>query len=247
MVSVIVPIYNRENTIKKSIESILSQTYKDIEIIAVDDCSTDNSYFIVKKMCETESRLKIIKLNKNSGACVARNQGIDIARGEYIAFNDSDDTFNSDKIQKQLDYLQSNNGDLTFCQFKINRNNNSEILPHNLKRRKVVFSDFLKHSLCSTQTLFGKAECFKTVKFDNSMPRFQDWDLCIRLVKKYKIIYEPEPLVNVYESENSISKSNKKGLKALKLIFNKYKKDFIFHPIALLLLARKFILLKKLN
>lgn len=84
MVTVIIPSYNREKTIKRAVDSVLNQTYKDIEVIVVDDCSTDNTLDVVKSI--KDSRLKVFKLNENSGACVARNFGIEKAK--YVAITD---------------------------------------------------------------------------------------------------------------------------------------------------------------
>ena len=89
MVSVIIPVYNREKTIKKAIESVLEQTYTDLEVIIVDDCSTDKTIEVVESIAD--KRIRLVKSPKNGGACKARNLGIDHANGELIAFQDSDD------------------------------------------------------------------------------------------------------------------------------------------------------------
>jgi len=97
MISVIMPTYNRARTLKRAIDSVLAQTYSDIELIVVDDCSTDNTKDIVDKY--SDERLRYVRLKKNSGACVARNVGIEKAKGEYIAFQDSDDYWEKEKIE----------------------------------------------------------------------------------------------------------------------------------------------------
>ena len=116
-VSIIIPTYNREKSISKSIKSVLNQTYNDLEVIVVDDGSTDNTEKIIKGIKDT--RIKYIKLDKNKGACYARNVGIKKATGKYIAFNDSDDIFHKTKIEKQVMYLKKCNSDLNFCKMKI--------------------------------------------------------------------------------------------------------------------------------
>ena len=100
LVSVIIPTYNRGRLILDSINSVLNQTYKNIELIVVDDCSTDNTEEILKSI--NDSRIKYVKLEKNSGACIARNKGIELSTGEFIAFNDSDDLWITTKLEKQL-------------------------------------------------------------------------------------------------------------------------------------------------
>lgn len=104
LISVIIPSYNRAFILTDAINSVLLQTYKNIELLFVDDCSTDNTEEIVKNI--TDSRFHYIRLEKNSGACTARNRGIKEAKGDYIAFNDSDDQWHIDKLEKQLSFLK---------------------------------------------------------------------------------------------------------------------------------------------
>lgn len=246
MISIIVPMYNREKTIEKALNSLLSQKNVDIEIIVVDDKSTDSSVDVVKGMQKTQPTIRLIELDKNGGACKARNKGIEIANGEYIAFNDSDDIFHMDKMKKQLDFLKETGSDVVFCSYTLHKGFDTIQVP-DFNKYSIKLVDLLKHSLISTQTLFCKKSCLDVIKFDNEMPRFQDWDLAIRLAKKYKISFQKESLVDVYESENSISKSNSKGLIALKRIYSKYKLDFIKHPIAILGLLHKYFVLKRVK
>lgn len=88
MISVVLPAYNRRNTVRKAVESVLNQTERDIECIVVDDASTDDTAGVLTEI--SDSRLRIIRLTENSGACHARNVGVQAAKGEYIAFQDSD-------------------------------------------------------------------------------------------------------------------------------------------------------------
>ena len=90
-VSVIIPVYNTEKYLKKCLDSVCNQTLSDIEIICIDDCSTDNSLNILKEYTLKDNRIKLIEFKENKGAAVARNTGIDEAKGEYIGFIDSDD------------------------------------------------------------------------------------------------------------------------------------------------------------
>ena len=232
MISVVIPTYNREKTIKRAIDSILNQTYKDIEIIIVDDCSKDNTEEIIKQY--KDNRIKYIKLDKNSGACAARNKGIELAKGQYIAFQDSDDEWLLDKLEKQMAIFEKVKVDLVFCAFNrfgLGEDLTYPELPEGIVERKVLLED----SRISTQTLIGKKECFVNVKFDPEMPRLQDYDITIRLSKKYSIYFVNEPLVNMYVQNDSISISKNKMIRAETIIFSKYKddiekyKDFKYH------------------
>ncbi|SUC45396.1 Chondroitin polymerase [Providencia stuartii] len=107
LVSVVIPCYNSENWIAKAIQSIDNQTFKNIEIIIVDDGSTDNSVNVIKNI---KISLPILIINQeNSGPSLARNNGVKYAKGDYIAFLDADDEWHPDKIQTQLDALDLNN------------------------------------------------------------------------------------------------------------------------------------------
>ena len=99
-VSVIIPIYNTEKYLRKCLDSVCNQTLSDIEIICVNDCSTDNSLEILEEYASKDNRIKLIDFKENKGAAVARNAGIDEAKGEYIGFVDSDDFIDLDFYEK---------------------------------------------------------------------------------------------------------------------------------------------------
>lgn len=226
LISVIIPTYNREKTILRSVMSVLNQTYSHIELILVDDCSTDNTKEVVSQI--KDSRYKYYCLERNSGACVARNYGIEKAAGEYIAFNDSDDQWHKDKLEKQLSFLINNNVDVTVCYMDVYDEGSLEKMytfPDSKKSPEgaVSFDSLLKYNCTSTQMLFGKIECFKENLFDSNMPRFQDWEECLRLSKKYKFFHQNEILVDTFQQKDSITKNPQKGVAGMKLLFEKHK------------------------
>lgn len=223
-VSVIIPTYNRGYIIKKSIRSILNQSYKNFELIIVDDCSKDNTQEVVKSI--NDERIKYIKLQKNSGANKARNIGIQSAKYELIAFHDSDDEWHENKLEKQIKYLKDYNLDLVAskynqyvdCEF-------NQIIP-----QKNIEDNFLEKLLqgnyIGTPTLLVKKKCLQDESFDERLPRFQDWELSIRLLKKYKFGFINESLVNAYIQKNSISKNSNIALEAFELIYKKHEAEF---------------------
>ena len=101
-VSVIIPVYNTEKFLRKCLDSVCNQTLQDIEIICINDCSTDGSLEILREYAGKDNRIKLIELFENGGAAKARNIGIDIAHGEYIGFVDSDDFVDLDFYEKYL-------------------------------------------------------------------------------------------------------------------------------------------------
>lgn len=108
-VSIITPVYNSETYIERTINSVLQQTYSDWEMILVDDCSSDKSREIINKYIEKDKRIKYFKLEKNSGAAVARNVALENSEGRYIAYLDADDIWKPEKLQKQIEFMKKNN------------------------------------------------------------------------------------------------------------------------------------------
>lgn len=130
-VSVIIPVYNGENTIKPCLESVLSQTLEDLEVIVVDDGSTDNTEEMLKSL--KDSRVKILKI-ANSGQGIARNYGIDAAEGEYLSFIDADDTVEKDMLEKMYRAAKENDADMVQCDIK-------DIYPDGQSREQLGLND----------------------------------------------------------------------------------------------------------
>lgn len=118
LVSIVTPLYNSEKFIEETIKSVLKQTYNSWEMIIVDDCSTDLGPDIVKKYSEKDSRIKYIKMDKNSGAAQCRNKAIELSKGEFVAFLDSDDLWKDVKLEKQLHFMKSNEYAITFHSYE---------------------------------------------------------------------------------------------------------------------------------
>lgn len=115
-ISIIIPIHNEEKWIKATIDNIKEQTYKNYEIILVNDASNDDSKSIIERY--NEENIKIINLEKNQGAAIARNQGIKIATGRYICFQDADDLWDKYKLEKQLEFMRKNNCAFSYTSFE---------------------------------------------------------------------------------------------------------------------------------
>lgn len=236
LVSVIIPMYNRESTIKDAAQSVLKQTYKKLELIIVDDCSTDGSVAVVEAMAGEDARVRLIKSEKNGGACVARNIGIDNAKGEIIAFQDSDDIWHEDKLDKCLKAMEEQNADFVFSALTrdeiIKGKKHSETIPvFDLNTEDDKFGRLLHHNYISTQTIVARKSIFDKVKFDKDFPRFQDWDLAIQVAREgFKIYYLPESLVASEVLADSISYNGKKAVIAFGLMENKYKSEYEKRP-----------------
>lgn len=223
IISIIVPTYNRASIIGRTINNLLEQSFINFEIIIIDDCSTDDTEQIIKQF--DDNRIRYYKNVMNKGACYSRNRGIMLASGEYIAFQDSDDLWKTNKLKEQLRYLKEKNADIVFCQMEQFNEQGIRIstIPDRLIENNTIdYPTLLNGNLISTQTILGKRECFKNIAFDESLPRFQDWDLVLRLSQKYKIIFQNSIFVTQFLQKDSISKNYYKAVEGLKIIYSKY-------------------------
>lgn len=223
LVSVVIPTYNRSKTIKRAIDSVLAQTYLNIEIIIVDDCSADNTENIVLENYKDNNRVKYIRLKNNLGACIARNIGIKNSKGKYVAFLDSDDVFYKDKIEKQIIAIKKSNMDLCASDYYRINKDGSKCIIKTCTNKNEIYEELLFCNFITTGTLIGKRECFEYINFDNKLPRYQDWDLVLRLSKEYSIYCLEEPTILQEYQINSITSStnHKKTMFALKTIYKK--------------------------
>lgn len=197
-VSVIIPTYNRAHLIRKSLESVLNQTFDDFEIIVFDDGSTDDTEKVVKQF--TDERIRCLRHEQNRGAAAARNTGIRAARGDYIAFLDSDDEWLPHKLAKQLTALQSAPASVgASCTASYH------IFGQRVKKHVPVLSGTWLRTLlwgCDLNpgaTLLVSRRVLDDVGLlDETLPRYEDWDWLIRCVKKYDLLLLEQPLARVY-------------------------------------------------
>ena len=211
-VSVIIPTYNREATLKRAVESVLNQTYTDFELIIVDDGSTDNTRQLVENIHDDRITYYYVKIN--SGAAAARNYGIERAEGEYIAFQDSDDYWHSDKLEKQMKVMESN-PDIGFVYHPISCRIDSDccviLPPESLpieKKQGDIYTQLLYDNMVDCPTLLVKKSCLDTCGyFDTSLKALEDYDLALRLGKKYMAGFVDEPLIDSMYSTSGVSGS----------------------------------------
>ena len=221
-ISVIIPTFNRGKLIGNSIKSVLNQTFKNIEIIVIDDGSTDNTKKVVEKF--HNDKIKYIKLKENKGGSNARNIGIKMAKGQYISFQDSDDIFYPNKLEKQLENLVNKNSNLDFCKINVIYNESySYFVPSEIREKRIFKGNFINElisfgNFISTQAILAKKLLIKKYLFDPEMPRLQDYDLLLRMIPKVKISYTKEVLVDLYIQKNSLMLSSNKLKNAIFLL-----------------------------
>lgn len=230
LVSVVIPVYNRELTIERAVRSVLNQDYDNLEVIVVDDGSNDGTVDVVKSI--KDERVRII-LGMRRGACYARNLGIANSKGSFIAFQDSDDEWCSNKLSVQIQYMQREGLLACFCPYYLYDGADVTIVPDNNKRielGKGYLKNILKNSnVIGTPTLVLSREALKLLGgsiFDESIPRMQDYELVIRLVQLTDIGYIDEPLVKAYRMEECITGNKLFLYEAACKILNKHS-DFV--------------------
>ncbi|NKE36550.1 glycosyltransferase family 2 protein [Natronococcus sp. JC468] len=211
-VSVIIPLYNREDTILRCIKSALYQTYKNYEIIVVDDCSDDDSVGIVDDI--NSNNIKLIRHNENKGGSAARNTGINQSNGEYIAFLDSDDVWHPLKIESQVNLLESRGKEwvASYCNvcyisnsilFNTIKNSNEKV--EKMEGGSDLIPEVLSMNfdLGGSSTLLVKKETVDEIGgFNEEFDRHQDWEFLIRLLKIGKITHLPYPYVRKYSTSS---------------------------------------------
>lgn len=227
-ISVIIPTYNRERTIRYCLKSVIEQTMKPYEIIVVDDCSKDNTIDIIEKM--NIENLKIIKLESNSGAQVARNRGIIEAKGEWIAFQDSDDEWVKDKLEKSIVKALKGNYDMVYSTYYVKRDKTEDMYIENIRNIEgESYKKLLEGPAPGFPSIIVKKKCFLDHGLlDDKVVAYQEWDTSISISKNYKIGYINEPLFiyHLHNGEN-ISKNSLKGAQGYEYIVNKNKNDII--------------------
>lgn len=223
LVSVVIPTYNRERVIGRAIESVLRQTFSDFELIIVDDGSTDNSCEIVGLY--DDSRIRLIRNTQNQGANFCRNIGIKESKGKYIAFQDSDDEWTTDKLEVHIRYMQENNLKASFGPYRVLET--SQVVPNNFQQYVnndgLVREALKRYNIVGTPTLVIEKCIVNDVgMFDEQLPRMQDYDYAIRIAKKYDIGCCPHILLNVHTDEYRITSDRNKLDEAIGIIIRKH-------------------------
>lgn len=202
--SIICPLFNSEQYIDQMIQSVLGQSYGQWELIIVDDCSTDSSIEQVTKFLSADKRIKLIQLESNSGAAVARNRAIEMAKGRYIAFLDSDDLWLPNKLEKQIAFMQQNQVAFSYSAYQqIDEQGN--VLKVMTVPERVSYSDILKSNSIGCLTAIYDTEYFGKVDMPLIRKR-QDLGLWLKLLELTPYAYGlQENLAQYRVHSNSIS------------------------------------------
>lgn len=225
-VSVVVPAYNREKTIERCIHSIRRQTMQPYEIILVDDGSTDKTVILAENMhCQY---LKILRQN-HKGAQAARNLGILNAKGNYIAFLDSDDEWLPEMLEKEIQYLLNTNGERAVYADGYNEKNGKRSLRKLQGYTGDLYNFLLLHEGPMFQSLLVKKEILiKVGLLDENVKAYQEWDTAIRIAKevKYAHIHTPLFVYHLHDGD-TISKDEDVCINGYAYIIRKFRKEIL--------------------
>ena len=241
-ISIIIPAYNASKYITRTLYSICNQTYKNLEIIVVDDGSSDNTLEICKEQSEKDNRIKVFH-KENEGVTLARDMGISMATGKFIGFVDADDTIDPKMYECLYNNLVKYDADISHCGYKTIKENGEEKLFYGTEKTIVqsntdgvidlIKGEIVEPSLCIK--LFRK-ELFDNLDYDKTMKINEDYVINLLLFKKSrKSVFVDEPYYHYYQNENSGSSKTTKEyfyrdiLKAADITLNLFKYDDNIH------------------
>jgi len=226
LVSIITPSYNSIKFIEETISSVLAQTYQNWEMLIVDDVSSDGSDKIIESYVKRDSRIKLIRLNENSGPAVARNRAIQEATGRYIAFLDSDDSWLPQKLEKQLGFMQENNLYMTYSSY-YTMDENSKYINTRVVKEMISYRDMLKSNHIGNLTGIYDVDFFGKIFLESQ--GHEDYILWLKIMKQLKFSKGMvEPLANYRIVSNSISSNKLKVLKWQWHIYRRVEKLNLF-------------------
>lgn len=207
-ISVIIPTFNCQKFVKETIFSVVNQTYKNIEIIVIDDCSSDDT---VKNVLSIEEpRIKLISNETNKGAAYCRNKGIANATGEYIAFLDGDDLWSPDKLSSQISYMENNNYDFCYTDYELIDENGKRLGIWYSGPNVVTYRMFLKIDYIGTSTVIFKRSVYPDLSIPETILKRNDDALWLTLSKRVDC-YRFQGIYSFYRKRNASISSGKKS------------------------------------
>lgn len=226
LVSIIVPNYNCSKYIKETIESVLAQTYTNWEMLIVDDCSTDESFNIAHSYAIKDSRIKLFQNKINSGAAISRNNALDLAKGEYVAFLDSDDLWECDKLQKQIKFMNENCVDFCYSRYDLIDEEGTSLGVIARIPKKLSFLKLLHHDFIGCLTAIYRFDISKNIRSIN-IKNNNDYGLFLQVIRNSKNAMGINDILAHYRiRKNGISR---KKLRKVKPFFE-LMHDYMHYP-----------------
>ena len=219
-VSIIIPVYNAEKFIGETIESVISQTYTNWEILILNDMSTDRSYEIIQEYAQKDGRIKVINSEKNIGVVEGRNRLINEADGEYIAFLDADDYWKEDKLEKQIEFMKNKDIAISCTEYTRVTENGKPINEIKIKE-EITYRDLLKNNYLGCLTVVYNAGKLGK-RYFKELEKNEDYVLWLEIVKDVNTIYGLKENLAYYRVLDNSRSSNK--VKTAKVRWEIYRK-----------------------
>ena len=228
MISIITPAFNAEMYIAETIKSIQAQTFNDWELIIVDDCSTDNTVSVASSFAKFDNRIKVFKAISNNGVAKARNLGLENAKGEYVAFLDSDDLWKPTKLEKQVAFMQKNNCILTYTDFQQFHSVNGVLGKVITCPKKMTANDILKNTAIGCLTVMVDKKQAGEFRMPN-LKHTEDNCTWYHILKKGYTAYKYPEVLSLYRVGNLSLTKNKS--RSAKQQWETYRNYFQFNTI----------------
>lgn len=223
LVSIIMPNYNSEKFISSSIESVIAQTYVNWELIIIDDCSTDTSIEIAERF--KDARIKIIKNKKNYGAAVSRNNGIKSANGRYIAFLDSDDVWDENKLLESITFMREKGFSFICTDYRTVAESGEHISNYSPQKSSYNYFDILKHNVIGCSTVVYDKNILGEVLMPIEATMREDFACWLAILKKgYVVNYLHKILTEYKVRSNSVSSKKTKMIKYQWKVYRRIEK-----------------------
>ncbi len=244
LVSIIIPYYKKQKFINKTIHSILNQTYRNFEVLIVNDEPGKFSEKILKLLQKKDKRIKIIRNHKNIGAGLSRNKAIKVSKGKYIAFIDSDDLWKKNKLRLQINIMKKFNYDISHTAYHIIDEKNKKLAIR--KSRNLNYNDLIKSCDIGLSTVMIKKNLLKKDKLFSNFSTKEDYYLWLKLAKSGHIFYYiKQPLSDWRNSKDSLSSSTlQKIIDSFKLYYH-FEKNIFISCLRIIILSYNFLLKKK--
>lgn len=241
LVSIIMPSYNAERFISDSIYGILSQSFQYWELLISDDCSTDKTIEIVEKFANQDNRIKLLKASKNGGAAVARNSAIAIAKGRFLAFCDSDDVWDSKKLEVQIEFMLNNPCVISYHNYRV-INTDNQVVGHRKSIKQIDYKKLLEKNYIGCLTAMVDTNISGKVAIPLLRKR-QDWSYWLTLLRPRGAIALSidKELASYRVGHNSLSSSK---LKLIKHTYNVYKKSENFSLLRSIFYTFRFLIIQ---
>lgn len=228
-VSVVIPTYKRPKLLRRAIRSVLEQSYENLEIIVIDDSPTNESEITIKEFLD--ENVRYLRRDRRKGVASAKNLGVRMSSGDFIAFLGDDDEWFSNKLEQQVNLFRKVEPETGVVHSNCFVDNGKEtFLYHKAETGKQSLDELLEYDYIADSTGLIKKECFKKVGyFDESLIYAEDWDSYIRIAKQFKIKYISEPLAILHITSDGLGRDTRRAIRGHQMVLAKHWQEFKKH------------------